>query len=367
MLSSKKGIAPVAIIVAVVVVLLIGVGAYLVIGRGGGGASNEARIDQAFHKLLDQTSADVQVTAAIDARDDVTITANVSGFPLPGNTEERSLMQGSVHVEGMAEGKPLAVDAAFRSIPPRTYFQLSSLAIPDAGDSASLMSSILNKWIFVEAGEDTGQMGEMMEDMSPISLPQDCSPTPAQKAAVQDYLDSLTFTDFFTDIQTVGADGMWNGDTDRSATRFSMQVDAEAIHEVQHRLEELSGCAMDEEDEEDTPTVTKFEVLVGDQTGLVRGIDVTLQGADGDETTVTVIELRLSNFGNSPAVEAPQGAVSMEELMNQIMQQMMGQMMGPSMGTSVNGGTVDYVPGDIPSKEDINDYFQGTGMEFNLP
>lgn len=337
MKNDQRGVAPVVILVAVLVAVAVFAGGYLLWTRqGGAGLSDADRLDQGFSKTMEETSVDADGQVSVKGGDagedpsmDVTATVNLAGIPLPANTVEHPSMQGSFSVTGTSEGKPVSGTMEMRSIPPKTFLRLGSLSLPDMGEAGTIIQAALNTWVYFEAG-DKSEMSEMMEDLSPVTLPSNCEPTDAQKAAVKDYVESLTLTDFVTDIQNMGPYEMPGGDEDRTATRLAMTPDVDAIKAVGAQVQTLSGCETSSNDDDSTAiNVTRLQVLVGDQTGLIRGVDATVHTSDQDKDVDVVASFRLGNYGEAPTVEEPAGAVTTDQLMQQIMTQMMGSGMHP--------------------------------------
>jgi hypothetical protein len=310
--NERGAAAAVGIIIVVVILLAIGGGVYL--GSQGSGPlagffkSDAERVKDAFVKSSEEETADIEITASVQSESEGSfdVTWVAQGVPLkPEGDESDPVSQGTVTISGEVEGEDIDADIEYRAIPPRTYFRLSDLAIPDMGSSANVM---LDTWMYFETS-DEGQ--EMMADFMPMALPETCKENPEAATA---YLKTVEPDTVFTSVARGESDQI-GGET---AVWYNIEINREGLEAAIVGMQEAAGCPDAEEVLEDEAEIEGAAIAVGSASGLVRGVRATIRPEADSEDTVQ-FTVRVTDYGNTPTVEEPEDAKSFEEVITMML------------------------------------------------
>lgn len=359
----KKGskLVPVLIIVLLVIVA-VGGGLFALAQNGGPIASLAAKVGlpvktdadvvkDAIVGLMNESSADVALTAHIDGTDGTTpvkmdVTVSAQGFSFQGGSTSAP-SQGSLSMTGTMNGSPLEVALDYRSMAPKTYVSLSKLTLPDAPFDAS---GLLNQWVVIDA---TDSNAPAMSDILPFNVPSTtkCDADPKKIAAFWASVDGDSIFSV-----TPGTDISLDEPTHAYVVTLNNEGLTKAINDLGHNV---SDCAAENSDAliRNQFKINSLTVYVGANSHVARGLDLTMPIPDSGSGTATgtiALTARFSNFGDAPAVQAPADAKSFEDILTELM---MGGMMGggmPSGATSINPGAggipgSDYFPNGNPS------------------
>ena len=188
----------------------------------------------------------------------------------------------------------------YRTVPPNRYVRIGSIELEGTGGMG--MGGFTNQWIQMPIGEDTpvSQIDSRLEVDTECENPE----------AVEQYFKDFNPADLFESVEETGEEAL----EDESVTQYTLTAKENAIQNMLREVNEVGNCDEVPLENADELTLESAQVLVGNDTGYIRGMDVNLNMSSEQFDGAMQISSTFSNFGESVSVEAPENAKTMEEI-----------------------------------------------------
>lgn len=317
----KRGVSAVAVVLIVAVLAAVGVvgGAYVTNKMGMGGPladlgtklgmepSPQLAIKKAYQKTQGVEAMTVQASISIEGTSrpentpvDLSVGATMNGVAFPGSGQKNTSSSGSVDISGDVEGSPMNVVLDYRTVPPNRYVRIGSIELEGTGGIN--MGAFTNQWIQMPIGEDApvSQIDSRLEVDTECENPE----------AVEEYFKDFNPADLFKSVEETGEEAL----EDESVTQYTLTAKENAIQNMLREVNEVGNCGEVPMENADELTLESAQVLVGNDTGYIRGMDVNLNMSSEQFDGAMQISSTFSNFGESVSVEAPENAKTIQEI-----------------------------------------------------
>jgi hypothetical protein len=358
--NNKRGVSAVAVVLIVAVLAAVGVvgGAYITNKTGMGGPladlgmqlgmepSPQLAIKKAYQKTQEVDSMTVQASISLEGTSrpentpvDLSVGATMNGVAFPGSGKENVSTKGSIDVSGDVEGAPMNVTFEYRTVPPNRYVRVGSMELEGTG--AMDMGMFTNQWIQMPIGEDTpvSQIDSRLEVDTECENPE----------AVEAYFEDFNPAQLFKSVEKTGEEAL----EDESATQYTLTAKEDAIKNMLREVNEVGNCGDVPMEDADELTLQDVQVLIGNDTGYLRGMDVNLNMSSEEFDGTMQISSTFSNFGQEVNVEAPSDAKTMQEIIGSMF----------DFGGMMEGGSMEGVEIDMEAGAQGSGSFEGMDVE----
>jgi hypothetical protein len=360
--NNKRGVSAVAVVLIVAVLAAVGVvgGAYITNKTGMGGPladlgmqlgmepSPQLAIKNAYQKTQEVDSMTVQAAISLEGTSrpgntnspvDLSIGATMNGVAFPGSGEKNESTTGSIDVSGDVEGAPMNVTLEYRTVPPNRYVRIGSMELEGTG--AMDLGMFTNQWIQMPIGEDApvSQIDSRLEVDTECQNPE----------AVEAYLEDFNPAQLFKSVEETGEEAL----EDESATQYTLTAKEDAIKNMLREVNEVGNCGDVPMEDADELTLQNAQVLVGNDTGYLRGMDVNLNMSSEQYDGTMQISSTFSNFGQEVNVEAPDDAKTMQEIIGSMF----------DFGGMMEGGGMEGIEIDTEAGVQGGGSFEGMDVE----